>query len=221
MIQISDIQDSDSMRNHLLSTFSQSDHLIYPFNDFFKYHLYNKNFSYLKNFCSLNPSSILTIESYRNLLSLVSKQDLDSASAHYSYIDSNSLSYIFIGSKNSFRNLFSHFTPSAYDAVVSYLSSEGYIKHVGPGLGSATIITSAVYQSSFDNYTRHIEDPSDLLANLGHYLVSVSRSMKNLKEDNDYYLSLIEEKDNQIALITQFAQQLQSKLDQSYQMTWR
>lgn len=217
MIQILDIQDSDSMRNHLLSAFSQNDNLIYPFNDFFKYHLYNKNFSYLKNFYLTNPSYTLTIQSYKDLLSSVSKQDLDSASAHYSYLDSNSLSYIFMGSKNSFKNIFSHFTPSAYDVVFTYLSSEGYIKHIGPGLGFATIISSAVYQSSFDNYFVSVQDFSSLDANL----FSISNTINNLYKDNQYYLSVIQQKDQQISLLNQALFDLQNKLNNSYQMTWR
>lgn len=209
------------MRAHLISALSKKDSLIYPLNHFFKYHLYKKNYPYLKSFASNNPSESLTIETYKNLLSSISSSELARSLDHFSYLDADSLNYVFIGSKNSFVATFKDFVPSAFNNMYSFLLENGHIKHLGTGLGCATIISSSLYHSSFDNYSAYIEDPSDLLANLGHYLVSVSRSMKNLKEDNEYYLSVIEEKDNHIALLTQFAQQLQNKLDQSYQMTWR
>lgn len=217
MIQLSDISTPHSMRTYLNNVLSEIDHSIYPLNTFFAHHIRLKNFPYLKDFVSNNPSNTLTIEDYKSLNSQLTSEEISFARQ---WIELNCpqylsfLPYIFIGSRNNFRAAFADALPSTFDAIYNYLISNDYIKQIGTGLGNAQMFNSSIFDSSFEDYSVPQSDYSSVLT-------SIINEVKSLKSDKDYLFQLLENQEQYINKLLAEIQSLRQQNQIAYQMTWR
>jgi hypothetical protein len=189
--------------------------LIYPLNEYTAYLISKKDSSIIKQFISNRPSTSLTIQDYRNLINSLSYQDL--ADARQTILDLTSafsdLHYVYFGSRSALRSVFHTFFPSSFDIMFNYLTSQ-HIKQIGPGLGQCFLLYPSFFQSDFSDFTYKTFDSQDALSKL---LID----FKSLKADNDYLVSLVETKDQQIQELLDVIQNLEHQNFLNSQMTWR
>lgn len=203
------------MRELIINRFCDNQDFIYPFNEYIAHLILTKDFSTLKTFSELKPSTSLSIEDYRNLISSIPSSFLASAREYLNTVsDDYDPAYIFIGSKSNLKSLiFYDFLPSAFDACLSYLTSS-FLKQVGSGHGSAFIISPSFFNSDFSDYS-NVENHSLIL------LDQLSQVVKNLQKDNDCLIDVLSKKDQHIQSLLQIIEELQYEKYMSTQMTWR
>lgn len=219
MITLNNINTPETFRHNLFSVLDQIDDKIYPLNYFFAYHLSTKNFSYLKEFVIDNPSGSLTSSFYKDChkeLSVSQISSLDDFISQYSTSEKYHVPYVYIGSKKSFRDLFSMYMPSAFDFTINYLLSNNFIKTFGSGKGSAVIFNSSFFDPSvdFSNINHSVQDPKNLITTL-------SDSYNSLVADNLYLINTIEAKNLYIQDLHSKISDLEKQNIIVSQITWR
>lgn len=211
MILLDDIFKEEFYQNSFLPVITSNlfNDSLYPLNEFTAHHMVNKNYSYLKTFATENPSSSLTKEFYNNQYSLLTSTEIDIARSYIDFISSD-LAYVFFGSKTLFKSsFFDDFTPSAYDSLISFLSSNDYIKTLGSGHGSAIVFKNEAFSNSF------------VIPNSQISVDSFVNQYNQIKNDNLYLLQILQQKDQTIATLNQRIVQLQHDYYNASQMTWR
>ena len=135
MITLSHISDPAVLRDLVLTRLYRAQDSIYPLNEYVAHLLLSKDFLTLKNFSDNNPSTSLTISSYKELINSLPSSHIANARQYLSTLpvaDDFYPAYLYVGSKNSLKSLFSDFLPSAFDSIFSYLLNT-YFNQIGSG----------------------------------------------------------------------------------------
>lgn len=216
MITLSHLSDHNNFRTIIIDRFTKAEDAIYPLNEYIASFILKKDFISLKDFALLNPSTYITIDKWKRLISTLK---LNEISAAKEYVDTYALdqdihpAYIYVGSKNSLRQVFYDFIPSAFDHTFNYLSSN-YITQVGPGKGSAFVIHPTFFSSTFSDFTPNTASSLDILSR-------VTAEFKSLQSDNEYLYSLLSEKDQTINSLINKISDLEHQNYITSQITWR
>lgn len=215
MTTIYQIPETGFTNQHLDYILESIDDYLYPVNDFTAYHLFSKNYSYLK---TLPKSSDINLQRYYELTStLTSQQVLSGINFAASLFDNpDYYLYVFVGSKKLFKTLaFSHFLPSDYENIINYLSSNNYIKVIGQGSGSAIVFNISKLDQPF--VVPQIENSDSFQSSISSFINSFNLT----KADNQYLLNILSEKDIYIESLLAQIEKLKLENYQSSQMTWR
>jgi len=207
-------KQSVPIRDFVNQRFEKAQDVVYPLNEYTAHLINNKDL--IKSFVPSNPSTLLTIQSYRSLIDNLTSENLIKAKQSLATLLSSSdeLHYVLFGSKNFLRDLFDDLLPSSFDILFSYLSSN-HIKQVGSGLGTCFIINPSFFAADFSDFYYPQEfDPLDSLS-------KVTAQIKSLQTDNSYLYGLIEEKDEYIKSLLAQIKELEYKNYMNSQMSWR
>lgn len=165
----------------------------------------------------------LTYSQYIDSTSFYSIEDISSllsTSELYGWNDNTPINSIFFypfSLKNFYSDFYSDLTPSLYSALLTLLKTTGRIVQIGTGYGKSLIIKPQIMSDVHLQTLPSAVDPSKMIQSIQ----SVATSLSTYIEDNNYLLSVIEEKNNTINYLNNQIEELNKRLNLVYQTTWR
>lgn len=214
LVSPSDVSTSENLRNVFIEKIYSIQDSLYPLNLFTAHLLITKNSSFLKKYAVQNPPHSITPQDYNLLISSLTQLEISSAQ---DYVNNNSLSYyptyVFFGSKDDLRSHFFEFYPSVFSSLFDYLISSGTLVKSGTGKGRAFLFLPSILDLDFSDYSFAEDDQNILDSFLSFH--------NSIKDDNNYLLSVIEQKDNYIQTLHEKINSLAQQNYISYHSTWR
>jgi hypothetical protein len=222
MIFLSDISEPQIFNQKIVQAFQNMSDKLYAINPLFAHYLRTKQYPALRSFVNEIPITSYSVSYIQSALSSVSSSDILLANQHALSIAEgmDEHVYMYVGSRISFKNeFFPEYTPSAYSAVFSYLTSNNLIRTIGPGQSSAILVSSSVF-------SKELSLPAEMsdVFSPENYLNSFNSLLSNyalIQSDNAFLASVIEQRDQQILELYSIIKQLEDKNYVTSQMTWR
>lgn len=126
--------------------------------------------------------------------------------------------YLYPNSKKEFLDTyFSNFLPSVSHALFDLMKSTGRLTQIGAGQGKALVIKPLLFTESHLNILPSFSSPSELISSL----LSNVELLSSTVSDMDYLIDQINKRDEIIFSLRKEIVQLNAKINQAYQTTWR
>jgi hypothetical protein len=119
--------------------------------------------------------------------------------------------------KDFISSYFSDLTPQLSDVIFDLMKSTGRLIQIGSGGGKAFVIKPIQFNESHFQSIPAFSTPEQLLDSAEDIISSLRLQMKN----SEYYVQRIAEKDEIITNLTNQIVELNQKIHQVYQTTWR
>ena len=125
--------------------------------------------------------------------------------------------FIPFSKKDFISSYFSNMTPQLSEVVFDLMKSTGRLVQIGSGGGKAFVLKPIQFNQTHFESLPVFSTPEQLL----DIAQGAIESLKLQIKDVDYYVEKIAEKDEIIAQLTQHIVELNNKINQVYQTTWR
>lgn len=219
MIMLFKSLDHEQIKSYVLQSFSSANERLHPYNYYFAHLLARKKNTDLKQFASLESTSVPP-SSYSSLFNALSQEDKNFAVDYYdqtsSCFDSSHLLYLYHGSSSSvFSNIFLGILPSDFNRLYDYLIQNRLIKKIGTNLGKAHIFSSQIVYHDFSTFTH-----ADSYTSYTEAVDAMVEEMSDLKQDISYLLYLLDQKDKDILNLENKITELNHRNYISSTFTW-
>lgn len=129
----------------------------------------------------------------------------------------SSVYFIPFSKKDLISAYFSHLTPQLAELVFDLMKSTGRLIQIGGGGGKAFILKTIEFNQSHYESLPTFHTPEESINILQDALDSLKVHLKN----DEYYHAVITQKDEEISRLNQHILELNNKITQVYQTTWR
>jgi hypothetical protein len=209
----------EEIKSYILDSLSSVNERLFPYNTYIAHLLARKKNQELKNFASLDSSSVYA-STYDSLLSSLSSEDINFASQYYSettsMFDQSHLVYFYYGSSsNVFFNIFPSVLPSDFNNLYTYMIANNLLKKIGTNLGKAHLFSSQIAYHDFSSFI-----DNQTFVNYSDAVDAMILEMSNLKKDRQHLLMLLDQKDQHISSLHQDIADLNHKNYISSTFTW-
>jgi hypothetical protein len=125
--------------------------------------------------------------------------------------------FIPFSKKDLISSYFSNLTPQLADVIFDLMKSTGRLFQIGAGGGKAFVLKPIQFNDSHFQSIPAFSTPEQLLNTAEDVISSLRIQLKN----SEYYIQKLAEKDEIISNLTNQIVELNNKIHQVYQTTWR
>lgn len=163
---------------------------------------------FISDYCEQNSTDSSVIISTPNT---VTTYDLYTAGF------SGSVYFVPFSKKDLISAYFAHLTPQLAESVFDLMKSTGRLIQIGGGGGKAFILKPIEFTQSHYDSLPVFHTPEQSITILQGALDSLKVHLKN----DDYYHTIIAQKEEEIARLNEHILELNKRITQVYQTTWR